>query len=194
MLTLYHAPQSRSSRMIWLLEELGCDYAIAQVDIFRAMTGTGAPDPANPHPDRQVPALDDDGVLITETVALAIYLGDKFPSDLAPAVGDPARGPYLAWLVWYAATMEPAMFAIFGGAPTPAQQKQIDNMHRRLATALDAGPWLMGDRFTLVDLIVGSAGQWARQTLPPGDKVDDWLRRVGERPALARATAKDGTP
>ena len=57
MITLYHAPQSRSSRIIWLLEELGAPYEIRPVSIFRPMSGQGAPDPANPHPDKRVPAI-----------------------------------------------------------------------------------------------------------------------------------------
>ena len=58
MITLYHAPQSRSSRMIWLLEEIGAPYTIRPVSIFRPMTGQGVPDAANPHPDQRVPAIE----------------------------------------------------------------------------------------------------------------------------------------
>ena len=56
MLTLFHAPQSRSSRIIWLLEELGADYEIRYVDIQRR-DGSGGPDLANPHPARRSPPL-----------------------------------------------------------------------------------------------------------------------------------------
>ena len=69
MPTLFHAPRSRSSRIIWLLEELGADYELRITDIPR-QDGTGAADPANPHPDKKVPALVDDGVLITESIAI----------------------------------------------------------------------------------------------------------------------------
>ena len=65
MLTLYHAPQSRSSRFLWLLEEIGEPYTVEYVDIRRA-DGSGAPDPRNPHPDGKVPALLHDGQLVTE--------------------------------------------------------------------------------------------------------------------------------
>ncbi|MEE4454901.1 glutathione S-transferase N-terminal domain-containing protein [Novosphingobium resinovorum] len=78
MITLFHAPQSRSSRIIWLLEELGTAYEIRPVSIFRPMTGEGQPDPANPHPDKRVPAILHDGALITESVAIALYLADAF--------------------------------------------------------------------------------------------------------------------
>ena len=59
MLVLHHAPQSRSSRVIWLLEELGAEYRLVITDVPR-IDGTGAPDPTNPHPDKKVPALLDD--------------------------------------------------------------------------------------------------------------------------------------
>ena len=96
MLTLYHAPQSRSSRIVWLLEELGADYTLKITDIPR-MDGKGAPDPVNPHPDKKVPALVDDGVLITESIAIVQYLTDRFPgAEIGPRIGDPKRGPYLS--------------------------------------------------------------------------------------------------
>ena len=107
MLTLFHAPMSRSSRFIWLLEELGAPYEIHQVSIFRPMQGQGAPDVANPHPDKRVPALLDDGVLVTESQAIALYLADRFPkAGLAPRIGERERGPYLTWMAWYSACLE----------------------------------------------------------------------------------------
>jgi glutathione S-transferase len=99
MLTLYHAPQSRSSRILWLLEELGADYELVITDIPR-QDGSGAADPRNPHPDQKLPALVHDGALITESIAIVQYLADLYPKvGLAPAIGDPLRGPYLTWLV-----------------------------------------------------------------------------------------------
>lgn len=77
MLKLFHNPDSRSSRFIWLLEELGIDYELNYTDIPR-WSGKGAPDPANPHPDKRVPALLHDGQLVTESAAIALYLTDTF--------------------------------------------------------------------------------------------------------------------
>src|SRR5262245_48986629 len=115
MLTLYHAPRSRSTRIVWLLEELGADYALKIVDIPR-QDGSGAADAANPHPDKKVPALDHDGALITESIAVILYLTDLFPqAKLAPAVGDPQRGEYLTWLAYYAGVIEPVVHFQFLG-------------------------------------------------------------------------------
>ena len=101
MLTLYHAPQSRSSRILWLLEELGADYELVITDIPR-QDGSGAADPRNPHPDKKVPALVHDGALITESIAIVQYLADLYPkAGLAPADRRPAARavPHLARLL-----------------------------------------------------------------------------------------------
>src|SRR5579872_2018756 len=113
MLTLYHAPRSRSSRMVWLLEELGTPYTLKVVNIRRA-DGSGAADPTNPHPHGKVPALTDDGAMIFESPAIALYLTDRFPdAKLGPRVGDQDRGAYLTWLAWYTGVFEPSLTAKF---------------------------------------------------------------------------------
>jgi glutathione S-transferase len=134
MITLYHAPQSRSSRIIWLLEELEAPYEIRPVSIFRPFTGEGSPDPANPHPDKRVPAILDNGVLVAESIAIVLYLTDRFPAaQLGRHVGDPGRGDYLTWLAWYAAEMEPAMMASFGGELAALADEAAQPRRRREA-------------------------------------------------------------
>src|SRR5215831_16733366 len=115
MLTLFHAPQSRSSRMIWLLEELGADYQIRYVDIPR-MDGSGRGDPANPHPDKKVPALAHDEALVTESAAICLYLTDLHPeAGIGPIVGGSTRGAYLSWLTYYAGVIEPVVAIEYAG-------------------------------------------------------------------------------
>src|SRR6202051_5342806 len=90
MITLFHRPKTRSSRFIFLLEELEAPYQIELVTT-RTRYGTGAVDPANPHPHGKVPAISDDGAIVFESPAIALYLTDKFPKNrLGPLVG--ARG------------------------------------------------------------------------------------------------------
>lgn len=195
MVTLYHAPQSRSSRIVWLLEELDAPYEIKITTIPRR-DGTGAPDPENPHPDKKVPAIVHNGVLITESIAIAIYLGDQFPdTGIAPKIGDPLRGPYLEWLTYYVGVMEPVMVAGFGGfGDNPAvisTWRTGAEVHARVSAALAKGPYILGDRFSVADIIIGSVGQWMRSALPPGEVVDDYLKRIAERPAALRAFARD---
>lgn len=195
MLTLYHAPRSRSSRIIWLLEELGADYEIRYVDISR-LDGSGRPDASNPHPDKKVPALAHAGALVTESAAICLYLTDLHPgAGIGPRVGDVKRGAYLSWLAYYAGVMEPVVTIEFVGlgnheglARTFRGRKE---MNQRIVDALEAGPFLLGESFSAADVLLGSMGQWARDMLPAGDLVDAYLARLNARPALARAFAKD---
>lgn len=195
MITLYHAPQSRSSRIIWLLEEIGAPYEIKPVSIFRPMTGEGLPDPANPHPDQRVPAIVHDGNLAAESVAIVLYLTEAFPqAGLAPAPGSQQRGDYLTWLSWYAAEMEPAMMAAMMGETekSPMRQRSQEQVVRRIENALDHGPYMMGDRFTAADLVVASALAFGRALFPDSPTIDAYMRRCQERPAAVRAVALDG--
>ena len=193
MLTLFHAPQSRSSRLVWLLEEIGQPYEIVYCDIPR-MDGTGARDPRNPHPDGKVPALLHDDVLVTESAALVHYLTELVPqAGLGAPVGSPERVAWLTWMAWITGELEPAFWARISGATTSDAQARarFEAVLARLAAALERGPWLMGQRFTAVDLMVASAVAWAREFLPQDRLLDDWLARATDRPANARATAKD---
>ena len=197
MLMLHHAPQSRSSRIVWLLEELEAPCELKIVDIPR-MDDSGKPDPSNPHPDKKVPAIVDDGALVTESAAVCLHLTDKFPAKgIGPVVGDPLRGPYLSWLFYNAGVIEMVMHMEFGGLmDNPALQRTFRGraeVDARILAALEAGPYLLGERFSAVDVLIGSTGMWMRQMMPKGKVVDDYLVRLAARPALARANAKDGT-
>jgi len=194
MITLYHAPQSRSSRIIWLLEELGAPYCIEQVSIFRPMTGAGVPDPANPHPDKQVPALVHGDDLLAESIAIILYAVDTFPeAGLGPVAGQPGRGDYLTWVSWYAAAMEPAMFAAMGNelATAPQKKRGYDKVIGRLEGALARHPYMMGETFSAVDLLVASAIQFGRQAFPASAALDAYVARCTSRPAAIRAAALD---
>src|SRR5438477_10501059 len=119
MITLYHAPRSRSSRFIFLLEELGAPYEIAQVTVHRR-DGSGALDSHNPHPHGKVPAIRDGEAIVYESAAIALYLTDKFPAaGIGPVVGDAKRGVYLTWLAYYAGVMEPAWVSAFMNSEVP---------------------------------------------------------------------------
>lgn len=196
MLTLFHAPWSRSSRLVWLLEEIGQPYEIVYCDIAR-MDGTGARDPRNPHPDGKVPALLHDDVLITESAAITLYLTDLFPrAGLGAPVGSPERGAWLTWVAWTTGELEPAFWARISGATAtdPQARARFDAVLARLSDALDRGPYLMGQRFTAVDVMVGSAVAWAREFLPADRTLDAWLERIMDRPANVLAAARDGEP
>ena len=194
MLTLYHAPRSRSSRMIWLLEELGADYHIEYVDIVRSFPApSGAPDPLNPHPLKQVPALLVDGVVLVESVIQVLYLTDRY-EGLAPTVSDAKRAEYLGWLGFYNGVLEQVIAPKFRGEMTPVQADAYAELDRRWRAALDEGPYLMGNHFTAVDILFGSLLQFYRTVMPEYPVYDQYLARISSRPALARAAEKDARP
>lgn len=192
MLTLYVSPQSRASRLLALVHEmdLQSEIRLEHVTIPR-VDGSGTPDTANPHPDRKVPALVDGDTLITESIAIALYLTDRFPeAGLGPRVGDPLRGPYLAWLAYYAGVMEPvynAQVAGVGDHPVfRATFRGVAEVERRLIDAFaDGRPYLLGGSLTAADLIVQSPYKWFPDGIPADDKVRAWVERVSARPSYA---------
>ena len=192
MLTLYHAPRTRSSRFLWLLEELGAPYEVVKVDIRRG-DGSGTPDPRNPNPDKKVPTLVHDGALVMESAAICVYLTDAFPdAGLGPRIGDPKRGPYLTWLAWYAGVLEPLLVTrATGKVADPAHETAYAALTHRLEAALSPGPFLLGESFSAADVLIASAFQWARQLMPEGAAFDRYVERIAGRPALHRALAKD---
>jgi glutathione S-transferase len=105
---LYHAPNTRSTGARVLLEELGVPYTLKVLNMKAEEQRQPAYLAINPM--GKVPAVRHGDALITEQVAVSLYLADLFPeAGLAPALDDPARGPYLRWLVYYASCFEPAV-------------------------------------------------------------------------------------
>ena len=196
MLKLYHSPQTRSSRFIWLLEELGQPYQVEYVTIRRG-DGSGERDPRNPNPDGRVPTLEHDGRLVMESAAICLYLSDAFPdAKLGPPVGDADRAAYLTWLFFYSGEVEPALISKFTGQAEKEErvQRSYDQMVARFEGALARGPYMLGETFSAADVLFGSIVQWGSQMLPKRDAFDAYLARLVERPAYQRSTAKDAAP
>ena len=194
MITFFNAPMSRSTRVLWLLEELGAPYKLVAVEIARP-DGSGGPDAANPHPLKQVPCLEDDGALIVESLAIWLHLADRHPeAGLAPAIGDPRRADYVGWLGLAIAVLEPliAAAAAAGKALSEREAAARDYLDARFAVALACGPWLMGERFTTVDVAYGSLLLVLRGVPTPTPEIAAWLERLAARPALARVREKEG--
>ncbi len=196
MITLFHAPQSRSSRLVWLMEEIGQPYTLHYCPIVRR-DGSGSRDPGNPHPDGKVPALFHDSVPVSESLAIALYLTELFPeAGLGAPVDSPARGVFLTWLAWTAGEMEPAFWSMISGAAQadPMAAARFEQVISRLLSALEQGPFLMGESFSAVDVMVASALAWGRAHAPASPVLDAYLERTMQRPASLRAAEKDAMP
>lgn len=196
MLTLYHAPLSRSSRIVWLAYELGI---MDQIDIVNVTIprrdGSGGADARNPHPEGKVPLLVHDGAEIWESSAIILYLTDLFPdAGFGAAVGDPLRGPYLSWLAYYGDVMEPVLVLHAAEVEHPmlvSTFRGVGEMASRLSTALADAPFLLGDRFTAADLLLCSPFTWAPDLMPDVPVIRDWVARCWAQPSAAQATEFD---
>jgi glutathione S-transferase len=196
MITLFHHAKSRSTRFIFLLEELAVRYEIKRVTT-RTRDGTGKADKANPHPLGKVPAISDDGVTVFESPAIALYLTDKFPQNgLGPRVGDSGRGAYLSWLSYYSGVLEPALMSKFMNWEVPrgtAGWVPVDEAVGAIVRALALGPYLLGGRFSAADVLYGTTFALFAQSpaLPKSAAIDEYVKRIVARPAYARAQARD---
>jgi glutathione S-transferase len=195
LITLYHRPNTRSTRFIFLLEELEAPYEIRLVTT-RTRDGGGAADPANPHPHGKVPAISDDGVVVFESAAIALYLTDKFPKNrIGPLPGEPGRGPYLTWLAYYTGVLEPAFMSKFQNWEVPrgtAGWVAVEEAMPVVIARLTQGPYLTGERFSAADVLYATSfALFARSpVLPRSAVIDDYVQRVVARPAFARAMAR----
>lgn len=193
---LHHAPQTRSAGTLTLLEELGADYELHVLNLKAGEQRQPAYLAINPM--GKVPALSHQGTLITEQGAIYIYLGDLYADKgLAPQMGDPLRGAYLRWLVFYGSSFEPAVvdraMKREPAPPSTSPYGDFDTMFKTLTDQLAKGPYLLGDRFSAADVLWGTALRWTTQfgLVPATPVIQAYIERVTSRPASVRAAAID---
>lgn len=193
-ITLFHTPRTRSSGVLRLLEELEAPY-----DLHVLPPGAQR-EPAFlvVNPMGKVPAITDNGAVVTETVAIYIYLADRFPgAGLAPPVGDPMRGPYLRWIAFYGSSFEPAMMDRAlqreGGPRQSSPYGSYDDVLHTLTDQLARGPYLLGERYSAADVLwAGSLGYLtAFKLVPEMPVIMEYMARVNARPGIQRAAARD---
>jgi len=196
MITLYHRPKTRSSRFLFLLEELAAPYQV-QIVGGRNRDGSGDKDPHNPHPHGKVPAISDDGVVVFESAAIALYLTDRFPQNhLGAQIGDPQRGPYLSWLAYYAGVFEPSVMSKFMKTDVPrvtAGWVVLDEVMPEILARLARAPYLLGENFTAVDVLFGTSFALflSSDIMPRSPLLSAYVQRIVSRPAFARGMARD---
>ncbi len=198
MTTLVHAPRSRSSSFLWLLEEFGEPYRVQYVSIRRG-DGSGAIDPSNPHPHGKVPVLIDDTAIIFEQSAIALYLADKYPgAGLGPGIDDPARGSFLTLLAYYSGVVEPAFTSKFMRVVVPrgtAGWVDSDEVMDFINARLEKQAYIVSDQFTAADILFASAFELFMNSPLLENKrtrqLQDYVTRCVSRPARARAALRD---
>lgn len=196
-ITLYHAAPSRSSIVLWMLEEIGVPY---EVHLLSLQDGDNRkPDYLALNPMGKVPALRHGDSVITESAAICTYLADAFPdAKLNVPVGNPHRGVYLKWLFFGPGCLEPAVTdRAFPRKEEPRRgvlgYGDFDSVMDVLAQAVVKGPFLMGDQFTAADVVIGANIRWGMhfKMIPERPEFAAYVARLSARPAFQRAEAKD---
>ena len=194
--TLFYAPQTRATGMRVLLEELGAPYDLHVLNMKAGEQRQPAYLAVNPL--GKVPAIRYGDALVTEQVAITIYLADLFPqAGLAPALDDPLRGPYLRWIAYYGSSFEPAVVDRFmqrePGPIAMSPYADYDTMLGALEAQLATGPYLLGDRFTAADVLWGIALNWTLNfgLVPKTDVFVRYAERIAARPAFRRVEQAD---
>ena len=196
IITLFHAPRSRSSGALALLEELDANYELRVLNLKAGEQRW--PEYLAINPLGKVPAIRHRGALVTEQVAIFLYLADLFPaSGLAPAIDDKPRGPYLRWMVYYAACYEPALVDhAMKREPGPRAMSPYGDFDAMLGTIvgqLEGSPYLLGDSISAADMLWGMALQWGTmfKIVPEMPAIMAYVSRVTGRPSFEKVRAMD---
>ncbi len=194
-IVLYHHPFSRAATVVWMLEEVGVPYELRWVDI---MAGAHKqPDFTALNPMGKLPVLTDGDAVVTEVAAIGLYLADRYSAGkLAPALDDPARGTYLRWSLFAPSVIEPGAMAKLAGwsfKPGQAGWGDYETMIRAMEGAVSKGDYLLGERFTMADVIFGGTLRYMLQfkMIEPSAPFSAYVERLGARPALQRANEKN---
>lgn len=203
MITVYHAPRSRSTRVVWLMEELGEEYKIAPVTI------PVAPEYLEVSPIGSIPAIDDDGIVLSESIAILQYItGRRLPDAMAFTVGPQEPEDYAAhlqFLHYGESSLTAPLSAVFrtrilggeGQQDSFTVNDQLQSFIKRIPLLdlrlADGRDYVMGDKFTIADISIGHAlGMAMALKLEEhlSQPVRDYAARLQARPAYQRAVAK----
>ncbi len=192
----HHAPMSRSNIVHWMLEELGVPYNLDAMSLERGDHKKPAYLAINPM--GKVPAIEHQGVIITEAAAICAYLADECPAArLSVPIGDPRRGLYLKWLFFGPSCLEQAIIDRIHGRPQvlprASSYGEYDTVMDTIAQAVAKGPYLVGDQFTAADVVIGSGLHWGgfMKAIPERPEFAAYVGRLQQRPALQRSFAKN---
>lgn len=203
MLTVYGCANTRSTRVVWALEEANADYQYVPVDV-RAGAGN-QPDYLALNAAGKVPTLVDSGFILTESAAICTYIADRFAdAHLIPAVGTHERATCHQWCYFAMAELEQPLwtmakhrFALPRVHRVPAildtARWEFAGAVNILAASLGHRPFILGAQFSVADILIGHTLAWAHAwELPLKDEhVQAYAARLWERPALDRARRRE---
>ncbi len=197
MLKLYHAPLTRSARILWLLEELGLPYEIETVPFTTPGNGFSQATPFG-----KLPVLQDDACTICESGAILEYVIERHGRGrLAPPPGSPLRGAYLQWVHFAEATVMPPFGDIARHTLFKPERERIqavvDDAVLRVQGALavverELGdkPYLLGDELSGADIMMGyplQSATWFGVLTDRYPRLQAYYTRLATRPAFRRA-------
>ena len=194
-ITLYHHPLSRAAATLWTLEEIGQPYELRFVDIRNGAQKAAPVVELNPM--GKVPVLVDGDAVVTENAAIALYLADRYASGrLAPPLDDPRRGTYLRWSLFAPSVIEPGSLAKAAGwqyKPGQAGWGEHDAMVRTMEHALAGRDYILGDTFSIADVIFGGTLSYMLKfgMLAATPTFTAYVQRLAVRPASQRADARN---
>ncbi len=197
-LVLYTNPMSRGRIARWMLEEIGRPYETVLLDYASSMK-------AEPflsiNPMGKVPALVHNGHVVTECAAICAYLADAFPqAELAPAPTDLLRADYLRWMFFCAGPVEAALGVAGLGITVPVEKRgmvgwgSLEAVIERLdVLAQAAKPYILGEKFTALDVYLGSQIGFGLQfgSMPKLPSFEAYCATIMSRPAAIRAREID---
>ena len=200
MIVVHHLNDSRSQRVLWLLEELGVPYEIKfyQRD---AVTRLAPPELKAIHPLGKSPVITDNGQTVAESGAIVDYLIRHYGDGrLQPSSGWPEYEIYQQWLHYSeGSAMLPLMLKLYvgrlgdAGAPlAPRIDSEIANHMGYIEQALQGRQWLVGDDLTGADIQMSFVGEAARGLRAAYPHIDAWVKRFQALPAYRRALERGG--
>lgn len=195
---LYYMPRTRSSRVLWLLEEVGERYELTEI----AGSQRRSDEHLRRHPLGRVPVLElGDGTNVFESAAICLQIADLNPAaKLIPPLGSSERALVYQWVVFAVAELEGPLFRWIreldeGTTDSPARDR-FAQAAAAIESALHSRDWLVDAQFTVADVMCASVLQGAnsREMLRPWPGLEDYVRRSESRPAFVRAAAISDRP
>jgi glutathione S-transferase len=202
MIGVHHLNNSRSQRVLWLLEEIGAPYEVVRYERDKK-TMLAPKELRRAHPLGKSPIIEDQGRIFAETGLIVEYLVQRYGPDLAPPSGSDSYWRYKYWLHYAEGSLMPLLLlklvinrlGLLGRPARPFVNTQLKLHLDFLEGELSKGPWFLGETFSAADIIMSFPLEAARaragldETRP---NLMDFLKRIHARDAYKRALEKGG--